>query len=206
YTAINSTIQELIPARYRGRTDLAINGSFWVGAALGAVVSIVLLGNANGSDWGWRLAFLVGAVLGLVILFMRLWIPESPRWLVAHGYGDQAHGVVAAIEERVRAHGHALAPIEGTRTRLRTRASTPLLEVVVTLFRTFRGRTLVGLSLMAAQAFFYNAIFFTYALILTNFYGVPAAHVGWYILPFAAGDFCRALLLGLFFCAIQRKD
>jgi MFS family permease len=205
YTAINSTIQELIPARYRGHTDLAINGSFWIGAALGAVVSIVLLGSANGSDWGWRLAFLVGAALGLVILFMRMWIPESPRWLVTHGYDEEAHAVVAGIEERMRAHGHTLPPAEGTPVRLRTRASTPLMEVVVTLFRTFRGRTLVGLSLMVAQAFFYNAIFFTYALILTNFYGVPSAKVGWYILPFAAGNFFGPLLLGRFFDTIGRK-
>ena len=207
YTAINSTIQELIPARFRGRTDLAINGTFWVGAALGAVVSIVLLGAVpKGSDWGWRLAFLVGAVLGLVILFMRMWIPESPRWLVTHGYGDRAHAIVADIEARACARtGHELAPIEGARARLRTRASTPLLEVVVTLFRTYSGRTLVGLSLMTAQAFFYNAIFFTYALILTNFYGVPSARVGWYILPFAAGNFLGPLLLGRFFDTIGRK-
>src|SRR5262249_21423856 len=161
-SAINSAIQELIPARYRGRTDLAINGSFWVGAALGAVVSIVLLGRAPpGSDLGWRLAFLVGALLGLVILFMRMWIPESPRWLVTHGHGDEAHAVVAGIEERVRGHGHVLGPVEAGSTRLRARTSTPIVEVVVTLFRTYRPRTLVGLCLMAAQAFFYNAIFFT---------------------------------------------
>jgi MFS family permease len=159
----------------------------------------------KGSDWGWRLAFLVGAVLGLVILFMRMWIPESPRWLVTHGYGERAHAVVAGIEARVRAHGYALAPPEGKRVRLRARASTPLLEVVAVLFRTFRARTLVGLSLMAAQAFFYNAIFFTYALILTNFYGVPSTEVGWYILPFAAGNFFGPLLLGRFFDTIGRK-
>ncbi|HEY1543745.1 MAG TPA: MFS transporter [Xanthobacteraceae bacterium] len=206
YTAINSTIQELIPARYRGRTDLAINGTFWIGAALGAVVSIVLLGSVpKGSDWGWRLAFLVGAVLGLVILFMRMWIPESPRWLVTHGRGDEADTIVAGIEARVRAHGHVLPPVEGARVRLRARGSTPLVEVAVALFRTFRTRTLVGLSLMAAQAFFYNAIFFTYALILTNFYSVPSAEVGWYILPFAAGNFFGPLLLGRFFDTIGRK-
>ena len=206
YTAINSAIQELIPARYRGRTDLAINGSFWVGAALGAVVSIVLLGNtAPGSDLGWRLAFLVGALLGLVILFMRMWIPESPRWLVTHGHGEEAHAVVAEIEERVRNHGHTLGPVEGGPSRLRSRASTPIIEVVTALVRTYGSRTLVGLCLMTAQAFFYNAIFFTYALILTNFYAIPAAHVGWYILPFAAGNFLGPLVLGRFFDTIGRK-
>ena len=206
YTAINSTIQELIPARYRGRTDLAINGTFWVGAALGALVSITLLAAVpKGSDWGWRLAFLVGAALGLGILFMRMWIPESPRWLVTHGYADAAHAVVADIEARVRAHGHALSPVAGARVRLRTRRRTPIGQVVVALFRTYRARTLVGLSLMTAQAFFYNAIFFTYALILTHFYGVPSEQVGWYILPFAAGNFLGPLLLGRFFDTIGRK-
>jgi MFS family permease len=206
YTAINSAIQELIPARYRGRTDLAINGSFWVGAALGAVVSIVLLGHTEpGSDLGWRLAFLVGASLGLVILFMRMWIPESPRWLVTHGHREQAEAVVAGIEERVRGHGHTLGPVEGGSSRLRARASTPIIEVVTALFRTYGRRTLVGLCLMSAQAFFYNAIFFTYALILTNFYGIPADRVGWYILPFAAGNFFGPLLLGPLFDTIGRR-
>jgi MFS family permease len=206
YTAINSAIQELIPARYRGRTDLAINGSFWVGAALGAVVSIVLLGHTEpGSDLGWRLAFLVGASLGLVILFMRMWIPESPRWLVTHGHGTQAEAVVAGIEARVRSHGHTLGPVEGGSSRLRARASTPIIEVVTALFRTYGRRTLVGLCLMAAQAFFYNAIFFTYALILTNFYGIAADRVGWYILPFAAGNFFGPLLLGPLFDTIGRR-
>ena len=206
YAAINSTIQELIPARYRGRTDLAINGSFWVGAALGAAVSIVLLG-ASGldPDLRWRLAFLVGAALGLVILFMRMWIPESPRWLATHGRAPEAERVVAEIEDRVRSHGHVIAPVDGERARLRARSHTSLREVAATLFGTFRERTLVGLSLMAAQAFFYNAIFFTYALILTAFYGVPAAGVGWYILPFAAGNFFGPLLLGRFFDTIGRK-
>jgi MFS family permease len=206
YAAINSTIQELIPARYRGRTDLAINGSFWVGAALGAGVSVALLGaSAIEPDMRWRLAFLVGAALGLVILFMRMWIPESPRWLVTHGRGAEAEAVVAQIEERVQRHGHALAPVDGARSRLRARSRTPFTEVAVTLFRTHRQRTLVALGLMAAQAFFYNAIFFTYALILTDFYRVPAAEVGWFLLPFAAGNFLGPLLLGRFFDTIGRK-
>ena len=206
YAAINSTIQELIPCRYRGWTDLAINGSFWVGAALGAVVSIVLLG-ASGldPDIGWRLAFLVGATLGLVILFMRMWIPESPRWLVTHGRGEEADAVVVQIEAAVRSHGHVLKPAEGARVRIRVRSHTPLREVAATLFQTCRTRTLVGLSLMVAQAFFYNAIFFTYALILTDFYGVPSDRVGWYILPFAAGNFLGPLLLGRLFDTVGRK-
>jgi MFS family permease len=176
YTAINSTIQELIPARHRGRTDLAVNGSFWIGAALGAVLSIVLLGaSAIDPDLRWRLAFLAGALLGLAILFMRRWIPESPRWLVTHGRGEEARAVVAQIEDGMRARGHLLAPLTQARARVRPRVGTSLVEVAVLLFRTFRRRTLVGLSLMAAQAFFYNAIFFTYALILTNSTGWRAS-------------------------------
>jgi MFS family permease len=206
YTAINSAIQEMIPARYRGRTDLAINGSFWVGAALGAIVSVVVLDpRLLDPDLGWRLAFLIGAVLGLAILFMRMWIPESPRWLATHGDGAQADAIVRQIEDTVRAHGHVIPPAAGARVRLRVRHHTPLGQVATTLFRTYRGRTLVGLSLMAAQAFFYNAIFFTYALILTDFYGVPADHVGWYLLPFAAGNFFGPLVLGRFFDTIGRK-
>jgi len=206
YTAINSAIQEMIPARYRGRTDLIINGSFWIGAAVGAIVSLVVLDPAViDPDLGWRFAFLIGAVLGLGILFMRMWIPESPRWLATHGHGQEADAVVAQIERTLRHHGRPLAPGEGGRVRLRARSHTPLREVAITLFRTYRTRTVVGLTLMAAQAFFYNAIFFTYALILTDFYGVRGEHVGWYLLPFAAGNFLGPLLLGRFFDTIGRK-
>jgi MFS family permease len=206
YTAINSTIQELVPARFRGWSSLVINGSFWIGAACGAVASIVLLDPAwINPDIGWRLAFLIGATLGLVILFMRLWIPESPRWLATHGRVAEGEAVVAGIERLVRSHGHPLAPIEGHRIRLRSRHATPLVEVWRTLFGTYRQRVFVGLSLMVAQAFFYNAIFFTYALILTDFYGVPADHVGWYILPFAAGNFLGPVILGRLFDTIGRK-
>ena len=205
YTAINSTIQELIPARLRGWTDLLINGSFWVGAALGAGGSIVLL-NPGFIDpaLGWRLAFLIGAAIGLIILVMRRWIPESPRWLATHGFPRQADAVVGCIEARV-----AAAPRPGaarpTTVRLRMRDHTPLAEVARALFKTYRRRTLVGLSLMAAQAFFYNAIFFTYALVLTDFYQVPANLIGWYILPFAAGNVLGPILLGRLFDTIGRK-
>jgi MFS family permease len=206
YAAINSTIQELIPARVRGWTDLVINGSFWVGAALGALGSIVLLDPALfDPDTGWRLAFLIGAGLALVIFFMRMWIPESPRWLMTHGRVHEAEKIVAEIEAGFRRRGHDLPAADLPRVRLRTRRYTPLREVAFTLFHFHRRRTLVGLSLMAAQAFFYNAIFFTYALILTDFFGIRSDHVGWYILPFALGNVLGPVLLGRLFDTLGRR-
>ncbi len=205
YTAINSTIQELVPARYRGWTDLAINGSFWIGAAIGAGASIVLLDPALfGPDHGWRLAYLIGATLGLIVLLMRFWIPESPRWLMIHGQPERAEAIVAEIEGSAR---HApRSPGEAfEKIRVAMRTHTPLREVADALFNTFRTRALVGLSLMIAQAFFYNAIFFTYALVLTQFYGIPANGVGWYLLPFAAGNFLGPLLLGRLFDTLGRR-
>jgi MFS family permease len=206
YTAINSTIQELVPARYRGWTDLVINGSFWVGAAIGAIGSIVLLDPAViDPDLGWRLAFLIGAALGLIIFVMRLWIPESPRWLMIHGRPDEAEAILARIDAAFTARGHRFDDARLPRIRLTARRFTPIREVADTLFRAQRGRTLVGLVLMAAQAFFYNAIFFTYALVLTDFYGIAADHVGWYILPFAAGNFLGPVLLGRLFDTVGRR-
>ena len=206
YTAINSTIQELVPARYRGWTDLVINGSFWIGAALGALGSIVLLDPAViRPEFGWRLAFLIGAGLGLIIFVMRMWIPESPRWLMTHGRAQEAEAIVGRIEASLRNDGHAIDGGTLPRLRLTTRAFTPLGEVARTLFRDQRQRTFVGLALMAAQAFFYNAIFFTYALVLTDFYGIQADHVGWYLLPFAAGNVLGPVLLGRLFDTVGRR-
>jgi MFS family permease len=205
YTAINSTIQELVPGRVRGWTDLVINGSFWIGAALGAIGSIVLLDPAVlGGDLGWRAAFFIGAVLSVVIFFMRLWIPESPRWLITHGRAEQAQAIVEGLEARFRSQGHVLKGPPFPCIRLRARSHTPLIEVARTLIKQ-RRRTLVALSLMTAQAFFYNAIFFTYALVLTDFYGVRVDHVGWYILPFAAGNVLGPVMLGRFFDTLGRK-
>ena len=206
YTAINSSIQELVPARYRGWTDLVINGSFWIGTALGAAGSLVLLDpNVLTPDLGWRFAFLIGAVLGLVIFLMRLWLPESPRWLMTHGRVAEATAVLDRIEAEFRARGHHIPDEPLPVIRLRARRFTPLAEVADTLFRVERRRTLVGLSLMVAQAFFYNAIFFTYALVLTDFYAIPADHIGWYLLPFAAGNFLGPVLLGRLFDTVGRR-
>jgi MFS family permease len=205
YTAINSTIQELVPGRVRGWTDLVINGSFWIGAALGASGSIVLLDPAVlGGDLGWRAAFFIGAILSVMIFFMRLWIPESPRWLVTHGRLDEAQAIVNDLETRFRQQGHVLKEPPFPCIRLRARSHTPLIEVARTLIKE-RRRTLVALSLMVSQAFFYNAVFFTYALVLTDFYGVRADRVGWYILPFAVGNVLGPVILGRFFDTLGRR-
>src|SRR6202161_669525 len=172
---------------------------------MGAGGSLVLLDPAIiDPAIGGRLAFLSGATIGLVILVMRLWIPESPRWLVTHGFPQAALAVVRGIEAQFARSGDATVR-EWPKVRLRMRDHTPLREVARALFVTYRQRTLVGLSLMTAQAFFYNALFFTYALILTDFYGTPADQVGWYILPFAAGNVLGPLLLGRLFDTIGRK-
>ncbi|MCL6307093.1 MFS transporter [Pseudomonas syringae] len=206
YTAINSTIQEFTPARYRGWVDLTINGTFWLGAALGAIGSIVLLDPLwIGAELGWRLCFGIGAVLGLLVLLMRLWLPESPRWLLIHGQAEQAKQIVEQIEADLQRQGHVLPAVSGPPLRLHARDHTPLGEVAITLLVTFRQRSLVGLTLLTAQAFFYNAIFFTYALVLTDFYGVPAERVGWYVLPLALGNFCGPLLLGRLFDVVGRR-
>ncbi|CCD41249.1 Permeases of the major facilitator superfamily [Candidatus Paraburkholderia kirkii UZHbot1] len=206
YTAINSTIQEFTPARLRGRIDLAINGTFWVGAGIGAAGSLVLLDpGLLPPDWGWRACFLIGVALGLTILFMRMWVPESPRWLITHNRTHEAKQVVEEIEAHFLQRGVEIPDAPVKPLRLHAREETPLSEVVHTLFKAHRSRSLVGLALMTAQAFFYNAIFFTYALVLTDFYKVPGEHIGYYVLPFAAGNFLGPLLLGKLFDVFGRR-
>jgi MFS family permease len=207
YAAINSAIQELIPARYRGRTDLAINGSFWIGAALGALGAVVLLQpGLLPPDWGWRAAFGIGAVLGLGILVLRRWIPESPRWLMLHGRLDECEIVIAGIERRVVGTAYIeILRADCQRIRLVTGARTPVLRMIGAILNDYPSRAVLGLVLMTAQAFFYNAIFFSYALVLTRFYDVPSASIGWYMLPFALGNFLGPLLLGRLFDTIGRK-
>jgi MFS family permease len=201
YAAINSAIQEFVPARYRGRTDLAVNGSFWVGAALGALGSLFFLDpNLIAPEYGWRLAFIVGGLLALAIIFLRRYVPESPRWLMTHGRPDEANRIMGEIETHAPPHAE-----EAARLPLMHRAHASLLELAGVLFATYPKRTVLCLTLMATQAFCYNAIFFTYALILTTFFAVPGGSVGWFILPFAAGNFLGPLLLGPLFDTLGRR-
>ena len=205
YSAINSAIHELIPARHRGWVDLAVNGSFWVGAAVGAVGALFIGHVGLPTDVGWRLLFLLGGVLALLITVLRRHLPESPRWLMTHGRLPEADRVVTGIEQRVeRETGCGLLPVD-TSIRLRGSHRITLGEIARTLTQHYARRSVLGLTLMASQAFLYNAIFFTYGLILTDFYGVPAGDIGWYILPFAAGNFLGPLLLGSLFDRIGRK-
>jgi len=208
YAAINSAIDELVPARVRGRVSLAINGSFWVGAAAGAALSLVLLDEALiPVQWGWRFGFIMGAVLAFAIVLVRRHVPESPRWLLAHGRAAEAERIVADIEAACWAGQAATLPAvpDDMRTRIGARRAPRLAEILHALFHRYRRRGAVALALMVSQAFFYNAIFFTYALVLTRFYGVADTRVGLYIFPFALGNVLGPLLLGPLFDLIGRR-
>ncbi|MBV8913548.1 MAG: MFS transporter, partial [Acetobacteraceae bacterium] len=207
YAAVNATIQELIPARKRGFTDLCVNGSFWLGAALGAIgANFALDPNVIDPEMGWRAAFIIGGVIGIVVLLLRRWIPESPRWLMTHGYPEEASRVVSEIEDRVQHEtGATLPPVPGKKLRLRRHKGDWFLASLHVLVREYQRRTVLGVVLMAAQAFCYNAVLFTYALVLTRFYQVPGSHVGWYMLPFALGNFLGPLSLGRLFDTLGRR-
>jgi MFS family permease len=203
YSAINSAIDELIPARLRGLVDLAINGTYWLGTALGAVASTVLLDpRVLGHAYGWRAAFGLGAVLGAGILVVRHYVPESPRWLLMHGRHAEAEAIVRDVEASCPRHDVNAIP---RRLRIRSAQRLTLATVVKVMFAQYRARSLLGATLMIAQAFFYNAIFFTYALTLTSFYGVAPEHVGHYLLPFALGNLLGPIVLGRLFDSLGRR-
>jgi MFS family permease len=209
YAAINSAIDEMIPARVRGRIDIYINGSYWLGAALGAGSTLVLLDpNIFPVDIGWRVGFGIGAVLGLGILLVRRFVPESPRWLITHGYEREAEATVINIESQVDAETDERLPKvdPGDAITVHPRHSFGFGIIIRTMFGNYWRRAVVGFSLMVAQAFLYNAIFFTYALVLTGFYNVQASVTGLYLLPFAIGNFLGVMVLGSLFDTIGRKQ
>jgi MFS family permease len=202
YAAINSAIDELIPARLRGRIDLIVNGSYWAGAAAGAGGSLLLLsGRFVGIDIGWRLGFGIGAVLSLAILVLRRYVPESPRWQITHGREQEARQTTDDIERKV---GGALPPAKAT-LKVHPRKVFGFGLILGAMLGKNRGRSFLALALMVAQAFLFNAVFFTYGLVLTRFYHVQEARVGVYILPLAAGNFLGPLLLGHLFDTVGRK-
>jgi MFS family permease len=206
YAAINSAIDELIPARLRGRIDLIVNGSFWIGAAAGSGASLLFLDpNLLAPDVGWRLGFAVGGMLGLGILVMRRAVPESPRWLVTHGFGEQAEATVADVERRVIADtGAPLAPAEG-RLVVHPRRTFSFGLIFRAMLGKYRARSALALMLMVAQAFLFNAVFFSYGLVLAQYHGVPETTTGLYLLPLAVSNFLGPLLLGHFFDTIGRR-
>jgi MFS family permease len=196
----------MIPARVRGWVDLGINGSYWLGTAVGAIASIYLLDTSHFAiDVGWRIGFGIGATLALGILLVRRFLPESPRWLMTHGRADEAEQIVSDIEQRVEDESHEQLDSPDESIEVHQRESVGFGEVIRAVFGDHRRRSVLAFVLMMSQAFFYNAIFFTYALVLTDFYDVSAASIGWYLLPFALGNFAGPLLLGKLFDVLGRR-
>ncbi len=207
YTAINSAIDELIPSYYRGRADIAINGTYWAGAMIGSVGSIFFLNpHLLPVNLGWRIAFFVGPVIGLVIIYLRRQIPESPRWLLTHGRGAEAERTVDEIEARVRRQGLELAPVPDRRAiEVTGQGMVSYLQIARTMLRDYPSRSFLGFSMMVTQSFLYNAIFFSYALVLVHFYHVAADQIGFFFFPFALGNLAGPLLIGRLFDTIGRR-
>ena len=206
YAAVNSAIDELIPAKYRGRVDLIVNGSFWVGAAAGAAASLFILDpHILPTNIGWRLGFAVGGVLGLSVLLLRRWVPESPRWLITHCRAEEAESTTRLIESKVAASSkRKLPPAEGS-LEVHPRKVFGLGMIFKSMLGENRSRSVLVIVLMVAQAFLFNAVFFTYGLVLTHFYHVEEIRVGVYLLPLALGNFAGPLALGHLFDTVGRK-
>ncbi len=205
YTAINSAIDELIPSKYRGRVDIAVNGTYWGGALLGAAANLYLL-EPSRISWGWRVGFFIGPVLGLIIIYLRRHIPESPRWLLTHGHSEEANRTVDDIEARVEARGITLEPVPPEKGMLvKGTQKIPFRRVAHVFLKDYPKRTVLGITMMVTQSFLYNAIFFSYALVLENFYGIGKAQTSYYFFPFAIGNLIGPLVLGPLFDTWGRR-
>ena len=207
YAAINSAIDELIPSKYRGRVDISVNGTYWAGALIGSAVGLVLLDkNLVPIEWGWRLCFLVGPVMGLIIIYLRRHIPESPRWLMTHGRVEEAERTVDRIEEMVRRQGGQLREVSPDEAiNVVDYPPVSYREIARVMLRDYRSRSFLGFSMMVTQAFLYNAIFFTYALVLKTYFGLSDSGVALYFFPFAIGNLAGPLLLGHLFDTVGRR-
>jgi len=207
YTAINSAIDELIPAKYRGRVDIAVNGTYWGGAMIGATANLFLLNPAYFPEsWGWRIGFFIGPLMGLIIIFLRRAIPESPRWMLTHGHAEEATAIVDDIEEGFRKQGIKLADVPPEKTMLvKAQEKLPASVLAHVFFKKYPSRTFLGITMMVTQSFLYNAIFFTYALVLQNFYHISKSGTPWYFFPFAVGNLLGPLILGPLFDTIGRR-
>jgi MFS family permease len=206
YAAINSAVDELIPMKVRGTVDLLVNGTFWIGASLGSVATLFLLGHHGPPlHLGWRLAFGIGGTLGFAVLLLRLKVPESPRWLMLRGYEEEADGIVSDIENKVSKGKKNLPALEGEKLKLAVRDHTPWKEIFSSMLGENRQRSFLGLALMVGQSFFFNAVFFTYALVAKKFFHISDEQMPLQLLPFAVGSFLGPLLLGHLFDRIGRK-
>jgi MFS family permease len=205
YAAINSAIDELIPSRYRGRVDIGVNGTYWAGAIIGTLGTYIILHSFEPS-LAWRLGFLLGPVLGLVIIFVRRNLPESPRWQVMNGRTEEAEKSITFIEKEVEAAGKKLPPVDQSKMMELTPADDiGYVALTRVLFRDYPTRSIYAATLMITQSFLYNAIFFTYSLVLGKIYGVPSENQALYLIGFCIGNLLGPLLLGHFFDTIGRK-
>ncbi len=207
YSAINSAVDELIPGKVRGTVDLVVNGTFWVGATMGSLAAMFLLhGHGLPAATSWRYAFGVGGTLGAAVLVLRLYVPESPRWLMLRGYEERANKVVKEIEDKVsKGDPRSLPAPEGKKLKIIVRDHTPLKEIFRNMLGDNRQRSFLALTLMVGQAFFFNAVFFTYALVVKKFFHVSNDDLPRYLLPFAIGSFLGPMVLGPLFDRIGRK-